>query len=1341
MKNVKSLRIFSIILAISMLLSLTLVFTIAGNASGPDGRYVLDVSDLSLFDVAQRDNGEYEKCGTDNYFTAFYSEKTKLEANEKTFPDGESSSKRFAWGAKTEIGDEILNAIKITTKGTAVVKIWWVCGENGRLPTIYSSTGSVVAKVTGINSVKNDLYVSEMTIPSAGIYYIGNTGGSNYFYRIEVADSKDGGAETPRGSWSAVAAPTITSATDSGAGKITVTVNANIGINGGDELLVHMYKDGELIKTKGSVTEKSTHTIAFFPGDSGDYTFKTELVRAGEASKNGADSTTSFIYPLTVPNLSSATSKGGGKIEVRWGLVHEAEGYDVYLGNEKVGSVSGSTNSYIVSDLTIGQEYSFYVIAKRGTESKKSATLYATATAEEQRAWAFTSYGPSTNADDNGYIGNLNRDGDITVYSQNNKGKIQPKSSDGIAFYYTAIPTEYNFTLKAKVTVDSWSYSNGQEGFGLLVADALGEDGDKSGMWNNQIMALATKIEYKAEDDGDGGYIITDTSGNGTKYSMKLGIGAIAKTGVTPENLVDFQNFNSDLIGQYSVQYPLDFTACKITSEAGTYNVIGNYTGTTPEGTFEDRFLITEFYLEIQKNNSGYYISYYNKDGELISMQKHYGADALNKLDSENVYAGFFAARNAKATFSEVELNTILASEDAPAETPPTTYITPSISIGSGNVTTSPNYQLLVNPNVEGTITVKYLGNVLKDAKGNPIENIKVEANERFRLDITLLSYDYNAIIVEFTPNPYQPLPEFTELLNSRKIVTTVGVMYNRGNYHRKTIYISPSVEPYSTTGNGSKEHPLDIYTAIDNAYPGQTLILMEGTYKLESTLKIQRGMNGTEDNPIKLIADPDAKTRPVLNFQGLCAGIVHGGNYWYFYGFDVTRSANAQKGFQVSGSHNVLDQIHTYENGNTGIQLSRLAGSDLFEDWPSYNLVLNCTSYRNYDAGFEDADGFAAKLTVGEGNVFDGCIAYNNADDGWDLFAKVETGPIGSVTIRNCVAYGNGFVPGIEGEGNGNGFKMGGDSITGYHVLENSISFNNLMKGIDSNSCPDIIVINSISFNNGSYNVAFYTNNATNTDFTGNGIISFRTENLDMKENLSPKGTQDSLKYRNDTTYYWNNATHECANTLGEVITADMFVSLVFNGFTRNADGTLNLGGFLEIKDNVPANAANCKLGGMASLEITLEQDAEHTYSKYWYNIDENAHWHACDCGDKADIQPHEFIWIIDKAIVGNQTGLKHEECTVCGYTKAAITTYPEPPKTDDNSSDNNDNSSSAGLIIGIVAGVVVLAGGGFAVYWFLLRKKPVAPAEAPAAEVTEAKAEEKSEEAAPQPESENNN
>ena len=195
------------------------------------------------------------------------------------------------------------------------------------------------------------------------------------------------------------------------------------------------------------------------------------------------------------------------------------------------------------------------------------------------------------------------------------------------------------------------------------------------------------------------------------------------------------------------------------------------------------------------------------------------------------------------------------------------------------------------------------------------------------------------------------------------------------------------------------------------------------------------------------------------------------------------------------------------YKNGNTGLQISRYMSTDPKEDWPSYNHILNCTSHNNADAGYEDADGFAAKLTIGDGNVFEGCIAHNNADDGWDLFAKAETGPIGSVTIKNCVAYANGYLEDGTDAGNGNGFKMGGSSITGYHKLINSVAFDNKSKGIDSNSCPDIQVSSSTTFNNEGSNIALYTNDAANTDFSASGILSYRAQHTDVNETFKLRG------------------------------------------------------------------------------------------------------------------------------------------------------------------------------------------------------------------------------------------
>lgn len=50
--------------------------------------------------------------------------------------------------------------------------------------------------------------------------------------------------------------------------------------------------------------------------------------------------------------------------------------------------------------------------------------------------------------------------------------------------------------------------------------------------------------------------------------------------------------------------------------------------------------------------------------------------------------------------------------------------------------------------------------------------------------------------------------------------------------------------------------------------------------------------------------------------------------------------------------------------------------------------------------------------------------------------FAKVQSGSIGAVTIKNSVAYGNGYLEDGTNAGNGNGFKLGGDSMSGKHVL-----------------------------------------------------------------------------------------------------------------------------------------------------------------------------------------------------------------------------------------------------------------------------------------------------------------
>ena len=91
------------------------------------------------------------------------------------------------------------------------------------------------------------------------------------------------------------------------------------------------------------------------------------------------------------------------------------------------------------------------------------------------------------------------------------------------------------------------------------------------------------------------------------------------------------------------------------------------------------------------------------------------------------------------------------------------------------------------------------------------------------------------------------------------------------------------------------------------------------------------------------------------------------------------------------------------------------------------------------------------------------------------------------------------------------------------------------------------------------------------------------------------------------------------------------------------------------------------------------------HSYGADWKSDADN-HWHECPCGDRKDIAAHSFKWVIDKEPTATRKGSKHEECTVCGYKKAAVaipakgsTVKPsdQPDKPGNTASSNTGDSS----------------------------------------------------------------
>lgn len=740
---------------------------------------------------------------------------------------------------------------------------------------------------------------------------------------------------------------------------------------------------------------------------------------------------------------------------------------------------------------------------------------------EVPEEWKGVVFGESTSA--SRYAIEPLEDG-VRLSSTNNGGKFQSSGSDGMTYYYQAIPKDTNFRMRATIEIESWTYTNAQEGFALMVRDTVPKDHlFGQAFYSNSFAILGSRIEYVWDSDRQ-----EVVSTNGSKYTMRLGLGTRAITGISSE---DPQAAPAP--GSVSVETtPLETSAGLLEKEAGSYNIFGNGHG----NLFPATDSITKLDVEMKKTNTGLEAYYYDPEtGEELASDIMYDWEKLYASDESVIYAGFAAARNMTIKVEGIEVAYSDPATDPPGQERPIRLIDPIYTVTSSNHSGNQDHTMSFRANADGLLTIKNqaTGEVLENAK-----DLAITANREFDYQTKLME-GTNEFTFSFTPDKNYPPEEYVEMASyeTKEILHTVD--YRKPKY--STVYVTPEG---SDTGNGSRQNPLSLTQALRYAYAGQTIVLAPGTYSFERGLTIPKGVNGTRENPIQLIAEKNPENkRPVLDFKGTGNGMTLFSHYWVLRGFDVTNSAAMQKGLQISGNHNLIEEIHAYRNGNTGIQISG-SSNDPFEAWPAHNLVKNCTSFENADPGFEDADGFAAKLTIGEGNVFDGCIAYHNADDGWDLFAKNETGSIGKVVIKNSVAYRNGWVPGVEGEGNGNGFKMGGSSLSGPHELINSLSFENLAKGIDSNSGTDIIVNSSTSFNNGSYNVALYTSSAGNTDFHASGILSFRTENLEMREQIRPLNQNEDQIYHS-LNYYWNEREKQSENTLGHTVSKDWIESL----------------------------------------------------------------------------------------------------------------------------------------------------------------------------------------------------
>ncbi|MEH0635128.1 CBM35 domain-containing protein [Streptomyces bottropensis] len=289
------------------------------------------------------------------------------------------------------------------------------------------------------------------------------------------------------------------------------------------------------------------------------------------------------------------------------------------------------------------------------------------------------------------------------------------------------------------------------------------------------------------------------------------------------------------------------------------------------------------------------------------------------------------------------------------------------------------------------------------------------------------------------------------------------------------TLYVAPSG---TDSAAGTISAPTTLTSAISRITAGGTIYLRGGMYAQAATVTIPAGSSGTAAARTRLSAYPGEK--PVLNFSAQSEsssnrGLQLNASYWHVSGLIVERAGD--NGIYVGGSDNIIERTVTRFNRDTGLQLGRMASTTPAADWPSDNLILSAESHDNADSDGEDADGFAAKLTTGTGNVFRYAVAHNNIDDGWDLYTKTDTGPIGPVTIEDSLSYENGTLTDGSQAGNGdrNGYKLGGDDIAVNHVVRRSIAYDNGKHGFTWNSNPGSMAVSgNVSIDNTERNFSF---------------------------------------------------------------------------------------------------------------------------------------------------------------------------------------------------------------------------------------------------------------------------
>ncbi len=860
----------------------------------------------------------------------------------------------------------------------------------------------------------------------------------------------------------------------------------------------------------------------------------------------------------------------------------------IYI-NEKYGAAAMDPITWNIS-IVEATDY----VWKSTVFGQSSGSSYVTAYKDGKEAGTTTtrSMGVTPVLMEDGKIDDYDR---IDVVSWNGAGKITT-DHDGIAYYYTKVDANNNFTISADITVNRYiddpenlsdtnktKYNNyiaqgyteeealdrirsGQEAFGIMARDVIPLG---AGVVDGEFKGDSYNMTVLASDAVTADYTFTKNDGSTVTYTTPANYLEAALNGlsVTDANGVKYTYergnttnvFNSNVVIAGAVtdsSFPTDPNSSSYNTKAlmNRINIftrfngerVGIYSTTNHLPMKGDKYNIT-----LTKMNTGYMITTYDYQTGTTATQYSFDVleettGALTTQDPDNIYVGFFAARYADISVENIELYETMTATDPNISGSVDEAVAPKITIDSPYYTSNENYTLIMRSNstkgeVGGLTSVSLNGKTI-------LSDITL-GNRKASFDVNLVPDEVNYFSVIYYPNTadnftsYDPvITRFTVTHKSESLLQDM-----------KKIYVSPDG---TMSGDGSIGNPLPLEMALYIVDYGGEIIMLDGTYNLtnEYVGKISLGVgeSGYQNGNYKMLR-ADEGANPVIDLQEKFAGFEVDADYWYFKGITITHSADNTRPFSLGGDHCVVENCTFANNNDTGFQISRITSEDkTIDEWPAYNLVKGCESYNNIDPSQNNADGFGSKLTVGYGNVFQDCIAHHNIDDGWDCYTKIGTGAIGAVVLENCITYDNGYIFNEETGENikydkaeGNGFKMGGEGVYVNHYIKDSISFNNRGSGITTNNNPAMTIRNVISYKNEGNNFTLGTSTSdTLTDAAGNAV---NEEGKTYKFNYNVKGAvsvgsgdsigsyNSDMDFANISSVPVNNETNYLSNDRGK--------------------------------------------------------------------------------------------------------------------------------------------------------------------------------------------------------------